>query len=274
MVSIEITSLTTTALLLWAQCNIVNGFTVLPSKATSSLPSSPHAYKTSTNLHLSETDLSTLTANPEDARRLFYLWFFGGSGGGGIAVAAFPQMYSRFRTMRALKDEGPTLGGEPLGLSPLCGYPRDLTLPDLEKVLSNTTPVQTMIEEGPKDSFWAEMGYLRFEAFAAANEGCNPLTVRAVFDSLTTSTSTVEPDSAQELLERFRTDVSGFKATLLKSKATGWSAIGVLGFLLGLAGYVCAEALAKGWFPEWPGNANFPVGLVDPGVWTIPEYWI
>jgi len=132
------------------------------------------------------------------------------------------------------------------------------------------------VKTGPMDSFWAEMGYLRYEAFEKANEGCNPLTIRVVFDSLTTSTSTVEPDTAQDLLDNYRTDGVGekFKRTLLVSKLGGWSAIGVLVFLLGLTAYVSGEALAKGWFPDWPGNMNFPVGLVSPGVWTIPDYWI
>lgn len=287
MVKVFISYLTINLLSLLAQCNLVDGFVLNPSKInsfvttetyrpniikaitpTGPLPSSP------SRLNLSETDLVDITASSEDARKLFFLWFFGGSGGGGIAVAAFPKMYDRFQTMRSLKDVGPTLGGTPLGLSPLCLYPRDLYLADVEKVLSNDTPVERMVADGPKDSFWADMGYLRFEAFAAANSDCDALAVRAVFDALTTSTSTVEPDSAQELLDRFKTDIPAFKRTLLGSKAAGYSAISVLLFLLGLTAYVSGEALATGWFPDWPGNANFPIGLVSPGVWTIPEYWI
>lgn len=142
--------------------------------------------------------------------------------------------------------------------------------------------VEQMVKKGPKDSFWAERGYLRYEAFEAANPNCNPLALRAIFDALTTSTSIVEPDVAQELLISFRGDGRGdgiagvelFKWTLLKSKFSGYGAIGFLLFLLGLAAATSAEALAKGWFPEWPGLENFPVGLVDPGVWTIPDYWI
>jgi len=292
MVKMFITFLTITLLLL-TRCNLVDGFLHNPPKISSFLSTKTYRYKITKAItppipllsssspsilnlfeNLFETDLVDLPSASGDARALFYLWFFGGSGGGGIAVAAFPKMYDRFQTMRSLKDVGPTLGGTPLGLSPFCGYPRDLYLADVEKILGNTSPVEKMVEDGPKDSFWADMGYLRFEAFAAANSDCDPLAVRAVFDSLTTSTSTVVPDTAQELLDKFRTDIPAFKRTLLVSKATGYSAIGVLLFLLGLTAYVSGEALATGWFPEWPGNTNFPIGLVSPGVWTIPEYWI
>jgi hypothetical protein len=123
-------------------------------------------------------------------------------------------------------------------------------------------------------SLESKRGYLRFEAFKAANKNCNPLALRAIFDAMTTSTSTVEPDVAQELLDTFKNDIGAFKSTLLKSKAQGYAAIGLLLFLLGLAANVSGEALAAGWFPEWPGNDNFPVGLVNPGVWTIKDYWI
>ena len=130
------------------------------------------------------------------------------------------------------------------------------------------------------DSFWAERGYLRYEAFVQANSNCDPLTVRAVFDALTTSTSTVEPDVAQDLLDSFNAgngngdNMDVFKGELLKSKGKGYAAITLLLFLLGVAADVCGDSLAAGWFPEWPGRDNFPVGLVSPGVWSFPDYWI
>lgn len=225
----------------------------------------------------SKTSLSVASVDPEDiesARRLFYLWFFGGSGGGGIALAAFPKMYGRFQDMRSLKGQGPTAGGETIGISPLCGYPEDLKLADVQKIFNNKMSVERMVETGPKDSFWAERGYLRFEAFEAANKNCNPLALRVIFDAMTTSTSTVEPDIAQESLDKFKNDIEVFKKTALASKAKGYSAIGVLLFLLGITAEVAGQALAEGWFPEWPGYDNFPVGLIDPGVWTIKDYWI
>ena len=249
--------------------NLVEGFVQQGFNLPSLMTTKPKSTST-TSLKLSEADFATV----EDARRLFYLWFFGGSGGGGIAIAAFPAMFERFSDMRALKGQGPSAGGENIGLSPLCGYPEDLKSADLAKILNNKMSVERMVEVGPKDSFWAERGYLRFEAFEAANKGANPLALRAVFDALTTSTSTVEPDIAQELLDSFKGDTEKFKTTLLISKAKGYSAIATLLFLLGLATSVSAEALYKGWFPEWPGADNFPIGLVDPGVWTIPDYWV
>jgi hypothetical protein len=91
---------------------------------------------------------------------------------------------------------------------------------------------------------------------------------------MTTSTSTVEPDVAQELLDTYKNDIGAFKTSLLLRKAQGYSAISLLLFLLGLATTVSGQALAEGWFPEWPGNNNFPVGIVDPGLWSIPDYWI
>ena len=176
---------------------------------------------------------------------------------------------------QGLKGQGPTLGGDKLGISTLlCGLPQDLSSADVDKILRNKKSVEQMVKNGPKDSFWAERGYLRFEAFEAANPNCNPLALRTIFDALTTSTSTVEPDVAQRLLDEFRQDTDTFKNTLLLSKVKGYSAVGFLLFLLGLTATVSAESLAAGWFPDWPGNDNFPIGLVNPGIWTIPDYWI
>ena len=84
---------------------------------------------------------------------------------------------------------------------------------------------------------------------------------------MTTSTSIVEPDVAQELLDSFRDDINVFKSTLLACKLKGFSAIGLLVFLLGLAAAVSLDAFQKGWFPEWPG-------VFESGIWTIPNYWI
>lgn len=264
----------------------------MPSIKSHIMTTSTTTTSTTTSTALSLTDIDM--AEAESFRKYFYLWFFGGSGGGGIALTAFPAMYSRFSSMRSLASSTPTLGGPTIQLSPLCLYPQDISLKDFSQIINNKMTVEQMVQRGPKDSFWAEKGYLRYEAFEAANPNCNPLALRAVFDALTTSTSIVEPDVAQKLLISFRGDafsntgvgskelfeadvgsgVELFKWTLLKSKFSGYGAIGFLVFLLGLAAETSAEAFAKGWFPEWPGRENFPMGLVDPGVWTIPDYWI
>lgn len=256
---------TSTLFVLTSILAVATGFVQQPLR----IAKSPAPIKTSTTRSM-DVDPDTV----DSARKLFFLWFFGGSGGGGIAIAAFPKMYGRFQAMRSLKGQGPTLGGEGIGLSPLCGFPEDLKLADVQKIVNNKMSVERMVETGPKDSFWAEKGYLRFEAFEAANKNCNPLALRAIFDSLTTSTSTVEPDNAQELLDAYKTDIEVFKSSTLSSKAQGYFAIGTLLFLLGIAASVSVQALAQGWFPEWPGNDNFPVGLVDPGLLSIKDYWI
>ncbi len=127
-----------------------NGFVQNPS----TFAKYPIAAKRSTTARfVSEVDMAAV----EDARKLFYLWFFGGSGGGGIAIAAFPAMYDRFSNMRSLKGMGPTAGGETIGVSPLCGFPEDLSLADVQKILKNPMSVERMVETGPKDSFWAEV---------------------------------------------------------------------------------------------------------------------
>lgn len=274
------------------QCPLIHAFTpnnhVSPCKPAKSSPTNTgqirnhNINKSSQNskiLHnkifLSNVDMSDV----ESARKLFYLWFFGGSGGGGIAIAAFPDMYKRFMDMRSLgssssKDPRTIDNDETIGISPLCLYPEDLKLKDVQKILNNPMSVEKMVKLGPKESFWAERGYLRYEAFKAANRDCDPLAIRAVFDALTTSTSTVEPDLAQKLLDSFREDLPLFKRNLLWNKVKGYSAIALLLFLLALAASVSLESLAAGWFPDWPGRDNLPLGFIDPGFWTIPDYWI
>ena len=177
-----------------------------------------------------------------------------------------------------MSEDGPTEGGETVGISPLCLYPRDLSKKDVAKVLSNKMTVEKMVERGPKPNYLSEKGYLCYESFVDANKQCNPLTVRAVFDALSTG-DIVAPDVAQTKLDSFYNDqsldFSLFKAELLKTKLTGFSSIAFLLFLLGpIVGSTCLESLAKGWFPDWPGSDYLPWSLIlEPGVWTIPQYW-
>ena len=79
----------------------------------------------------------------------FYSWFFGASGGAGIARGAFPRMYNNVQQIQALKGVGPTLGGDKVGLSFLCGYPEDVCIADVEKICSNKMPVDKMVEKFP-----------------------------------------------------------------------------------------------------------------------------
>ena len=80
-----------------------------------------------------------------------------------------------------MSTEGPSLGGETIGISPLCLYPRDLSKADVDKVLNNKLSVEKMVEKGPKVSYMAEKGYLCFAAFQEANQNCNPLTGKSAF---------------------------------------------------------------------------------------------
>jgi len=229
------------------------------------------AIKPNTSLHLSEAEL---TESIISARQLFFLWFFGASGGGGIAVGQFPKMFSRFSATFELKDKGPSKGGETIGIIIpfIWGYPQDVSRADVESILKNKMTVEKMVQTGPKD-FWSERGYLRYDAFEAANPKSNPLAIQIIYDAISNS-ATVAPDVAQDALTSFQQDetLGVLKNQLYGSKLKGYSAIGFLLFLLGIAADTCLDALAEGWFPDWPGS--FPWGLVNPGIWTIPDYWI
>lgn len=196
-----------------------------------------------------------------------------------MALRQFPQQYEKFQQVLSMKDESPTLGGETVGISPLCLYPRDLCKADLDKVINNKLSIEQMVKKGPKPNYLSERGYLCFPSFADANKGCNPLTVRAIFDAISTGDN-VAPDVAQAKLDEFKSDISSdravFKSALLQTKLTGYSSIAFLLFLLGpIVGSTCLDALSAGWFPDWPGNASLPWSLLfGPGVWTIPQYWI
>lgn len=215
-----------------------------------------------------------LTQSLIGARREFFLWFVGASGGAGIARSQFPKMYNNVKNVNALRDEGTTLGGETVGLNLLCGYPRDIASSDLLKIINNPKSIERIVADGPKENYLAQKGYLCYDAFVAGNSGCNPLTLRAVFDTFATSTNVVAPDTAQRLMDGYKQDPSTFKDALLQSKVKSFAAIGTLLFLLGLADVLAFNAAYRGWFPEWPGADHLPVGLIDPGLWTIPQYWI
>ena len=109
-----------------------------------------------------------------------------------------------------------------------------------------------------------------------ANPRANPLAIRAVFDSFAQSTDVCAPKVVQRKLDLYRQDVFLLKGELLYAKATGFSAVATLLFLLGLADVTAAGHAYHGWFPDWPGGQNFPWCLFDPatGPWRIPDYWI
>jgi hypothetical protein len=209
----------------------------------------------------------------ETSRVAFFLWFFGASGGAGIARSAFPRMYNSAQAIKGMKGEGKTLGGEMLGLNPLCGYPEDLSLADIDKIL-NGLSVEQLVENFPVEgNFLSAKGYLTYKAFKEANKDNNPLAVRAIFDSLNSSTEVCSPDIAQQKLDSYKEDPFLIAAELFKAKAIGFSSIFTLLFLLGLADVTAFGHARSGWFPEWPGLTNFPTSFIS-DLKEIPNYWI
>lgn len=264
--------------------SLVSGFTTprrlersLRTSRTPSISGSSYRYTSSTaqNMILLGDELLEAVSS---ARGEFVLWFFGGSGAAGIALGQFPNMFKKIQYIQSLKGQGSTLGGDKLGLSPLCGYPEDLNVKDVEQVVNNPLSIEDMVKKFPNDgSFLAKQGYLTFTAFQAANSKANPLAVRAVFDTFAQSTDTCVPEIAERKLADFREDISRLNGSILASKVVGWLSIGVLLFLLGIAGAFAAGSVYNGWFPEWPGGRDFPLSLLDPNdgaVWNIPKYWI
>lgn len=202
----------------------------------------------------------------EASRVQFFGWFFGASGGIGIALSAFPRMYDQFRSLQSLKGREPSLGGDTVGISPLCGYPEDLSVGDLEKIVNNPLTIQQMAAKFPiENNFLSRNGYITFPAYEKANKGSNPLVIRAVFDSFAQSTDACDPFVAQDKIDSYKEDIYRIKGTLLYSKFTGYAAIGTLLFLLVLADVIVIGHARDGWFPYW----KFADGIIH-----IPDYWI
>ena len=186
-------------------------------------------------------------------------------------------MYNNVRTIQNLKGVGPTLGGEKLRLNPICGYPEDICRADVEKILNNKLSVEQIVEKYPVEgNYLSSKGYLTYQAFKEANKDANPLAVRAIFDTLNTSTDVCSPDVAQEKLDSYSENIDLIKGELIKAKLLGFSSIFTLLFLLGLADVIAFGHARDGWFPDWPGLSNLPSSLFDPdiGLTAIPKYWL
>lgn len=249
----------------------------MPSSLNVAKPST----KRTTKLQLDFFGGAETLVIPEDSeqsRIAFFVWFFGASGAAGIARSAFPRMYKQVRTIQSLKDEGPTKGGETIGISPLVGYPRDLSLADVDQIINNELSVEQIVSKYPVEgNFLSARGYLTFKAFQEANANANPLTVRAVFDTFSTSTDVVNPEKAQEMIDEYQKSVDSLKNKLLVSKMVGYASIFLLLFMLGLADTIAAGHAYTGWFPEWPGGKNFPMSMFTEeggSLFNIFNYWI
>jgi hypothetical protein len=205
------------------------------------------ALSSTTRLQL---DASELGAEQLQARTNFFIWLFGASGAAGVARSAFPRMYNNIREIQSYRtipgrtiDKNNNNNVETVGISPLCGYPRDLAVTELKAILNNRLNIEQIVAKYPvEDNFWAQKGYITYSAFRRANAQADPLAVRAVFDCFSQSTEVSSPDIAQQKLDSYKESLDNFNRDLLKSKVTGWAAIGTL---LGLLGLADIEAYSK-----------------------------
>ena len=234
-------------------------------------------------------NVDDLTPEMMEARSNFFFWFFGASGAAGLARSAFPRMYQNVMEIQELAKWTPTSSSysssgssksdrtDLVGLSPLCGYPRDVSTTDVLKIVNNKLSVIQIVSKYPVEgNFWAAKGYLTYDAFSRANANVDPLAVRAVFDCFAQSTPLSNPDIAQSKLDSYRESLEAFKRDLLYSKVTGWASIITLLGLLGLADIEAFNFANVGWFPDWPGGQLWQEGgLFDPevGLSSIPKYW-
>jgi hypothetical protein len=226
----------------------------------------------------------------DQARTAFFIWFFGASGGVGIATKAFPRMYQNFQTTRQMKDvaappvargqrAAPPVVEEMIGISLLCGYPQDIPVRDVLQIVQKSRNVAELIQKYPiEDNFLSQQGYLTYAAFQKAHAKCNnPLAVRAVFDALNKGADVCIPDQAQDIMNELIDNPKLLAPKVLQAKAVGYAAITALLFLLVVAFYeTFIVHLRLGWFPEWPGLENLPSSLFDPatGLTAIPQYWL
>lgn len=245
-------------------CNCCQAF-VLDTK-TSSQQQRIRNYGSASSPTIRRVIPPEILGDVESARGQFFLWFFGSSGGGGVALSSFPRMYKQVADIQSLKGVGPSLGGDTLGLSPLCGYPQDIAIKDIEKVVNNKMTVEEIVEKFPQvDNYLASKGYVTYKAFEQANSGCNPLAIRAVFDTFSQSTNVSDPRIAQQKLDLYKEDVFAINGALFKSKVTGFSAILTLLFLLGVAESIVLGHARDGWFHDWK---------LSDGILNIPDFWI
>mmetsp|Transcript_27861 Transcript_27861/g.55831 ORF Transcript_27861/g.55831 Transcript_27861/m.55831 type:complete len:285 (+) Transcript_27861:94-948(+) len=220
----------------------------------------------------------------ESARFAFGMCFFGATGAASIGRETIPIRYKRYMFRQSLKGQGPTTGGEALDILALAGYPEEIKIGDVQKVINNKLSAFDIVKKYPiekKTYKYTHTGrttneFLYYEAFAQANKDSNPLAVRAVFDSFTNGGNTVYAGTAQENMDVYKDDITQLAKTLNKTKLLGLFAFVFLIGLVGAADYFAAYHLYHGWFPSWPGGQNFPACLFDKetGPFTIPEYWI
>lgn len=68
-------------------------------------------------------------------------------------------MYDSVRYIQNLKGVGPTQGGETIGVNPLCGYPEDIAVADVEKIVNNNLSIEEIVTNFPiEGNFLTEQG--------------------------------------------------------------------------------------------------------------------
>ena len=77
---------------------VCNGFSLGRSSATQNA----HYYTSKSTTSTSLKVLPESITGPEGAQSYFYLWFFGGSGGAGVALRQFPQQIDKFNSLRSM----------------------------------------------------------------------------------------------------------------------------------------------------------------------------
>lgn len=175
---------------------------------------------------------------PSQAKGEFFFFFFGGSGALGIGLAQLPKLIGEWNRIQDLKD-GPTLGGEEMSLSPIAtiGYPESVKTSDIQKIIDEMPPVQTIVDNGPKRNYFATLGYIEREGFVNSfDDKTNPVALQAAFDALGKGGGEMaNPTDFQTIFDGWKeSGLDGFKSDLLSAQLRKYSAYFVFFFLIAL----------------------------------------
>jgi hypothetical protein len=179
----------------------------------------------------------------DEARNVFFLWFFGASGGAGIARSAFPRMLRNFQTVRQLaneQDEAPDSrrSDEIIPISFICGYPKPIYREDVTRIVKNPLSVEQIVSQYPiENNFLSKNGYLTYPAYQLAHPNANPFTLRVIFDSFNTNSDVCPPNQAQDILDQYQEDAMALSTNIVFAKLRGYLAIFTLLSLFALADY-------------------------------------
>ena len=207
------------------------------------LTSSPRLPPSSTSIFMANVEnFGLLTSilrrvDPAQAKGECFFFFFGGSGALGIGFAQLPKLIKDWNRIRKLN--GPTVGGAPLVLGPIAtlGYPEMLRVGDVQKIIDDMPEIETIVQNGPKNNYVAQLGYIEREGFIKCfSNDTNPLALQAVYDALSEGGGDLaSPVQFKRILDEWTyTGIEGFKKSLTLGQARKYSAIGVFFFLIAL----------------------------------------